>query len=244
MVIFLNVLRFLPNILFIAAFLLLLVASNVRMAFNSLAFYEWEFARQRVDVVTNLSLEQLGDAGRQVRSYFNSDKEPLDVQVVIDGEQTPLFDERETVHMGDVKQLVQRVYRVQEGCFLFLFLWVTWGFFAQGSDFIPRLRRLFLLASVLSMVIVGAVGLVAMVAFEPVFVLFHQLSFANNLWMLDPRTSFLLQMFPEQFWIEATVLIGASTIAESLAVAVALTTLGWWRQHQIKVAQAKLPQFT
>ncbi|MBI4198197.1 MAG: TIGR01906 family membrane protein [Chloroflexi bacterium] len=244
MAITLRALRLLPRTLFIAAFLVLLVATNVRLAFYSLELYEWEFARQGVPRTTGLTLEQLSDAGRQIRDYFNSAAEPLDVRITVDGRSVSLFTEREVLHMADVKQLVYWVYRLQEGSLLFLFLWVTLGFFVQGSDFIPRTRRLLLEASVLAMVIVGAAGFAAMVAFQPIFLLFHRLSFANNLWMLDPATSFLLRMFPQQFWVESTVLIGASTIAEALAMALLLTTIGWWRQRQIRAAQRKTPQFT
>jgi integral membrane protein (TIGR01906 family) len=240
----LRALRLLPSTLFIAAFLVMLVTTNVRLAFNSLELYEWEFARQGVPRVTGLTLEQLSDAGGQIRDYFNSATEPLDARVTVDGKSVPLFTEREVLHMADVKQLVQRVYRLQEGCLLFLFLWITLGFFIQGSDFIPRMQRLLLQASVLAMVIVGVAGFAAMVAFQPLFLLFHRFSFANNLWILDPETSFLLRMFPQQFWVEATVLIGASTIAEALAMALLLTTIGWWRQRQIRAAQRKTPQFT
>ncbi|MBI4310877.1 MAG: TIGR01906 family membrane protein [Chloroflexi bacterium] len=239
-----KVLRFSPTIVFAAAFIVVLVASNVRLAFNSLQLYTWGFARQDVDVETGLTLEQLAEAGRTIRDYFNADYEPLDVRVEVAGERIPLFDEREVVHMADVKQLVQLVYRLQEGCFLFLFLWLTLGFFVQGSDFIPKTRRLLLQTSVLTMVIIGAAGVAALIAFQPLFLIFHQLSFANDFWLLDPRTSFLLRMFPQQFWIESTLLIGAATIAEALAIAVAITLLTWWRQWRLRVAQSKLPQFT
>ncbi|MBI4202976.1 MAG: TIGR01906 family membrane protein [Chloroflexi bacterium] len=234
----------LPTTFFTAAFLTLLVASNVRLAFNSLSFYEWEFQRQGVEKTTGLTLEQLSEAGQQIRDYFNSHQEPLDVTLVIASETIYLFSEREVIHMADVKQLVQRVYRIQEGAFLLLFLWITLGFFVQGNEFISRTRSLFLQASAFTMVTIAAVGLLAAIAFQPLFTLFHRLSFSNDFWILDPRTSYLLQMFPFQFWLEATILIGAATIAEALAVAILLTVLGWLREWRVRAAQSKLPQFT
>ena len=43
------------------------------------------------------------------------------------------------------------------------------------------------------------------------FTQFHFLSFTNDLWMLDPRNDYLIIMFPQQFFFEATVFIGALT---------------------------------
>ncbi len=211
---------------FIAAFLVFLVAFNVRLAFNSLAFYEWEFARQHVDRTTRLSLDQVNEAGRQIRDYFNAAEEPLDVVLTIDGQPTPIFTDQEVTHMGDVKRLVHGVYRVQDISLVFLILWGGGGFFMQRNDFLPRMRRLLLRASLLNIAIIFVAGVISVVAFGPIFLLFHEISFSNNLWALDPRTSMLLQLFPQQFWIESTLLVGLLTICEALAVALAMAGLG------------------
>ncbi|MBI4339674.1 MAG: TIGR01906 family membrane protein [Chloroflexi bacterium] len=237
-------LRGFPAVLFTLAFVVVVVATNVRLAFNSLALYELGFARNEVTTTTRLTEAQLSEAGRQIRDYLGSSQEPLDVRVTVDGTSRPIFTDREVLHMADVKQLVGKVYRVQEGSFLFLALFIAIGFFVQGNEFGNRVRRLLIEASVLTMLVVGGAGLAATVAFQPLFLLFHQLSFVNDLWQLDPYTSVLLQMFPQRFWLETTVLIGAASIAESLLMAVLLTMLIWWQQWQVRVAQRKAPQFT
>lgn len=221
----------LPPAFFVAAFLVFLVASNVRLAFNSLPFYQWEFARQHVERTTRLSLDQVNEAGRQIHDYFNSTTEPLDVELTIDGQPTPIFTDREVAHMGDVKGLVNGVYHVQELSLLFLALWVPASFLFQRKDFGQRMRRLLGRASLLSIAIIFVAGVISLVAFEPVFILFHEISFSNNLWALDPATSMLLQLFPEPFWTEATLLIGLLTIGEALAVALAMLALGRWRRR-------------
>ena len=107
----------------------------MRLAFNSVALYEFGFDRHNVARTTGLTESQLSDVATEIRDYFNSDEEMLDVRVTIDGDSRPLFDQREIIHMRDVKELLHAVYRVQEGTFLYLFTFSTVGFLILGSEF-------------------------------------------------------------------------------------------------------------
>ena len=55
-----------------------------------------------------------------------------------------------------------------------------------------------------------AVALWAAADFEGVFVLFHRLSFANNLWLLNPQTDLLIRLMPLRFFIAYAALLGAA----------------------------------
>lgn len=230
------------GLLFSLAFVALLLTTNVRWAFSTVGLYELGFARQNVAEATNLTPAQLSDAARQIRTYFFSLDEPLDVRVTDGGESVSLYTERETLHMRDVKKIVALVSRVQEGTFLFLFIFATIGFFAPSIDFSTRLRRLVIRGSLITYGIVGAVAAVSMVGFGPMFQLFHELSFANDLWQLDPRTSNLLRMFPLGFWFESTLLIGILSVAEATATLMLLVLARWWQGWRRRVALRKAPQ--
>ena len=231
------------GLLFLIAFTVVLVTSNVRWAFNSLPLYELGFSRNQVSRATGLGEKQLSEAARQIRDYFNSSEELLDVRITtVDGTSRELYDSREVIHMRDVKELASTVYRVQEGAFVYLFLFATLGFFVLGNDFAWRLRRLLLQGSILTVSLVVLVGLASLVVFGPLFVLFHQLSFSNDLWQLDPRTSSLVAMFPQGFWLDATLLIGIASIVEAGVVVVLLIVIRWWRRWRSRVAQRKEPQ--
>ena len=228
---------------FIIAFIVLLVASNVRWAFNSLPLYELGFSRHSVVDATGLAQGQLSEVARQIRDYFNSSEELLDVLVNINGTKKALYSEREVLHMQDVKELISRIYRIQEGVFLYLLLFTTVGFFILGNAFAGRLGRLLTQGSLLIMVLAALVGLVSLARFGPLFLLFHRLSFSNDLWQLDPYTSYLLQMFPQGFWLDAMLLVGLATIVEAVAVLVLLAVLKWFRAWRQRVAQSKAPRF-
>ena len=122
-----RLLRKIPGVLFLLAFLVFLVTSNVRIAFNSVALYELGFSRHDVARTTGLEPAELSKAAEQVRDYFNSSDELLDVRISVDGVTRSIFVEREILHMRDVKDVAWTAFRIQEGSALYLFFFVTVG---------------------------------------------------------------------------------------------------------------------
>jgi integral membrane protein (TIGR01906 family) len=57
-------------------------------------------------------------------------------------------------------------------------------------------------------------GGTAAIDFGWLFTQFHFLSFANDLWLLDPYNDYLIIMFPQQFFFEATLFIGLLTVID------------------------------
>jgi integral membrane protein (TIGR01906 family) len=69
---------------------------------------------------------------------------------------------------------------------------------------------------------VVALGLVGLLAFDAVFEAFHRLLFAGGNYTFDPATDRLVQLFPYQFWVETSFVLGAvvlmlAAIAATLA---------------------------
>jgi len=62
-------------------------------------------------------------------------------------------------------------------------------------------------------------GVVALVAFDAVFEVFHRLFFPAGSYTFDPATERLVQLFPFQFWQETAVVLGVVIIAIALVVA-------------------------
>ncbi len=70
--------------------------------------------------------------------------------------------------------------------------------------------------------IVGVVlaGIVAAVAFDALFEVFHQLFFAGGSYTFDPASERLVQLFPFSFWSETTMAVGAVIVVLALVVSV------------------------
>jgi integral membrane protein (TIGR01906 family) len=62
-------------------------------------------------------------------------------------------------------------------------------------------------------------GVVALVAFDALFEVFHRLFFPAGSYTFDPATERLVQLFPFQFWQETAVVLAIAIIAIALVVA-------------------------
>jgi hypothetical protein len=129
-----------------------------------------------------------------------------------------LFTPDEYAHMADVRA----VFRGAETAGLL-------ALFVAGV----RVARARLTGSALSLVragalgaagIVAAIGLAAVVAFEPLFLLFHEVFFPQGNFLFAPDSN-LIRLYREWYWQGITAGVGVSLIAVALLVALAAHTL-------------------
>lgn len=145
--------------------------------------------------------EQYGAVTQMMTDYL---KGHGDFQLIfqMDGIAYNAFNEREQSHMADVQGLF-RLCRILALCGAVLTL-ICW-FFARKQPFFWRtVRRT--VCIVLAFVVL--IALLAMVDFDRLFILFHQIAFTNNLWLLNPHTDLLIRLMPTQLFIDYALIIG------------------------------------
>ena len=214
-----HILRHIAVGLFIAAVPVFLIATSVRWVINAPILYSYGFDRYGIPDRTGIERPELISVGRQIRDYFNDGEEYLVVSAVRYGVEVPsLYNSREVLHMKDVKGLVRGVYRAQEVTGVYLLAFTAVGLWLGRRAFLPRLGLYGAAGGVLTIGLVALAGIASVVGFGYVFLLFHQISFTNDLWVLDPRTDVLLMMFPQGFFFDATMWIAGSTILGALVV--------------------------
>ena len=62
-------------------------------------------------------------------------------------------------------------------------------------------------------------GLTGVFFFDTAFEVFHRVFFPAGTYLFDPRTDRLVQLFPEQFWVETTIGVGIVVIVLSAVLA-------------------------
>ena len=213
--------------LFVLALLGFLVTTNVRFVTNNSMFYSYGFEKYDIQTNTGIEHSELMSAAQQIRDYFNGTDEYISISVVKNGVRVlNLFNEREVLHMKDVKVLMKLAYRTQEITGTYMVIFSLAGLLLWKKKFLPTLARYSVIGGFVTVGLVLFVGLISFVGFSNLFTAFHVVSFSNDLWILDPRTDYLIRMFPEGFFFDATLWIGIATILEaSLVVLIALTTL-------------------
>ena len=211
---------------------LLFIAVSVTWAINDLSLYEYGFDTYRVTSVTGIEKADLMAVAREIRSYFNSPTEPLAVTTRVFGEERVLFNEKEVIHMHDVKKLVRGVYWVGVGSAVFIIGFIAAGFYLNRQKFLWTLARLGLFGSAVTVGLTILVGIMSLVSFDFLFTLFHELSFANDFWQLDPRRDFLVMMFPSGFWFDAAMLVVGLVVLQAAIVAGAVGAAALYKRRQ------------
>ena len=228
------------RILAVPACLLFLVAGSVAWAVNDPGLYRNGFQRYDTATRSGITDADLIAIGAELRRYFNTSAEPLAVRASIYGIEQDVFNRREIAHMYDVKRLVRGAYWVAVGSFLWILTTLGAGFLTQRHDYIAPAARLAVWGGAVTLVAVVGVGLASLAAFEQLFLLFHRLSFANDLWILNPHTDYLLILFPGGFWFDATMRVAlTSVLGAVLLLSAGCAILGYqrWRTNRPPGAQ-------
>jgi integral membrane protein (TIGR01906 family) len=105
---------------------------------------------------------------------------------------------------------------------------------ARGMDTMLELVRG---GAVAAGVALAAAGIVAALAFEQAFLLFHAVFFPQGNFLFDPATSNLVRLYPNWYWMGITFRIGLSFIAVAALVAV-VASLGLRRARSTRLASA------
>jgi integral membrane protein (TIGR01906 family) len=135
---------------------------------------------------------------------------PPDFDVEVGGQ--PVLVERERGHMRDVRSVFVGVWLLAGVSVLVVVAAAIRG---------PH-HLVWRAAQRGAVVLAGAVvvlGVVALVAFDVLFEVFHRILFPPGSFTFDPTTERLVQLFPFQFWQETAVVAGIVIVVLSLGVA-------------------------
>ncbi|NLW16799.1 MAG: TIGR01906 family membrane protein [Firmicutes bacterium] len=137
---------------------------------------------------------------QQTAAYLRGKLVDPNVKVTLAGEESWFLNEREVLHMVDVRHLFQLArYAVGLLSLALLLVGVMAWRRSQLANYLKALSRGSALAILVGILLVLLVN----TDFNRYFTLFHLLSFDNDLWLLDPAADQLINLLPEQFFANA-----------------------------------------
>jgi integral membrane protein (TIGR01906 family) len=206
-------------ILFILCIPVLIATSNVRIGVSDIRLYEHGFDKYDISSSTGIERSELTVIARHLIDYFNLKTESAQMKVVKFGEKIDLFNEKELIHLDDVRALIQLDHLVQLIAIILALLCII-VLCVSSKDRLARVMKGIFLGCVVTLAGVIVLVLWALFGFDQLFILFHLVSFSNDLWLLDPTTDNLIQLFPGGFFYDAAVYGFIAVIAESLILGV------------------------
>lgn len=189
-----------------SGFLLVAVAIHPFLTPQWVAF---EQGRAEAAAWTGYTTEELNAATGAILSDLVFGPPAFEVEVR--GE--PVLNERERGHMQDVRTVFMGLWIAAAVSIVVLVI-----AFARG-DRQATWRAVRRGATGLAGAVV-ALGVVALVAFDVLFEVFHRLFFPGGSYTFDPETERLVQLFPFRFWQETAIAVGVVILVLSAVVAV------------------------
>ena len=153
---------------------------------------------------TGIPEDRLAEVAAHLTDYITGRKESFQLVMTLEGRETALFNQREILHMADCRALILLDGRVCQAALAALALGTaTAGGLSLGRK--QAARRAFARGGRAVyggfLLLAAGLGLWAAVNFDGFFVTFHRAAFRNDLWLLDPRTSRLIRLMPEQLFV-------------------------------------------
>lgn len=205
-----------------------LVLTNVRIMMTS-SFARWEYAKPDFPNPTIVPVKARQPIVDTTLDYVKgAGDESLIADLTFDDGRR-VYNEREVRHLIDVRVLVRQtsIVHIVGGLILLL----AAGFLVWTGRGEAAARALATGAG-LTVALIGAIGIVAAFAFRFFFVQFHLTFFKGDTWLF-PGTDTLIQVFPEKFWFDVSLLIVLLTLVEAVVVGVgALAWLGIRRRQR------------
>lgn len=190
------------QLLFIVGLLLTSVDYN---CFN-LNFYRQEYEKLNTAETIGMSQDDLIRSTSVLLDYTRDKRSDMTVHATVKGVEREVFNERETAHMVDVKNLylnamtARNLFLIAETAMIIILIavkkmnmtvfWETFKTAALAFFFVMAFFMLF-----------------ALVDFDSFWRSFHEIFFTNDLWLLDPRVDIMIMMVPLEFFYDLVMRI-------------------------------------
>lgn len=129
----------------------------------------------------------------------------------------PFYGPAEAAHMRDVRIVVLGFFGLVLASATVVVL-ASRGM--RGSDVLRAVRR----GAVALVLVFGTIGLALVIAFDPLFTLFHLIAFPSGGWQFDPTSQRIVQLYPTTFWEFAAGTLAVVSIAIGM-LTIAVTTV-------------------
>jgi integral membrane protein (TIGR01906 family) len=209
--------RGLVSVAFVLLLPLLIIGTSLRGLITDRDFMLRGFRENQVADTTGLDDVQLQRIADAFVAYFQAPPGQIQMQVTAFGQSRPLFNDKEVAHMEDVQALIHFFLRMQVIAAVVVLVRLA-SALAFDRAFVP-IGRDMLWSTGLMLALVVLVAVLSLLDFDALWTRFHQVAFRNDLWLLDPRTDYLIMLFPEPFWFAATIRMATSVALQTLLVA-------------------------
>ena len=180
-------------------------------------YYYSEYAKYNVGIAQSLNENDLHFITKNVLEYLSDRRDNLDFALDKDkAANKDFFSDRDKSHMKDVKKIYLdlRNLAVIASIVLAISLFIAF----RKPKYKENIYRFLGIGAILGILPIVILAVLMAVDFNKYFIIFHQIFFTNDLWLLDPQFDNLVNIFPEEFFMDMAVRICSGYIIGLLAI--------------------------
>ena len=208
----------------VAGFLLsvAIIATVIDVVSFDRSFYEKEYIKNDTVSYTGMSAEDNLKATEALLDYLQDKRQDIVVTATVSGTEREVFNERETLHMVDVKALYQKAILVRNCCVIGSVILFALAVMIGKKRLLSVLRTGWKNGVILTGAVILFIAIWALADFDQFWTNFHLLFFDNDLWLLDPNTSIMINLFPGSFFFDLVIRIILWIVGIHLAISAVL----------------------
>ena len=208
-------------VFFVVLMPLMLLLTDVQLVAYDRDYYRAEYYKYNIPGHIGMNMDNLMDSTEKLLSYLDNKRDDLDFKGSFTGGEEEFFSQRDKLHMVDVKGLFVKGRLFRDFSFIYVVIFILLLFWKK--PFRLQLRRLARYGIAISAAgIAPVIILIGLMKsdFYKYFTVFHKIFFTNDLWLLDPATDRLINIFPQDFFTDMAFSISYLYIAEMAAILV------------------------
>lgn len=178
------------------ALIIIVISTTVQfITFNQDAYVRF-YKNNNIDEITGKSIDELSVIISNLISVMKSESKR---DVISDD-----FSEKEVIHMLDIRDIYRNI-KIIKYISIIAFIGINFIFLLYDKKelYLKFINKGILMFYILLFIL----SVLAYIDFNKYFILFHEIVFTNDYWILDPNKDLLIQIFPEDFFIKRFVLI-------------------------------------
>ncbi|MBU4540837.1 MAG: TIGR01906 family membrane protein [Firmicutes bacterium] len=210
-------------------FPVIIFISAIEVAVFDKAFYTDQMAKNQVIKNTGIYPPDMDLVVDEMISYLKGDRQDFDIKARLAPEnaknvvdRVSIFNDKEITHMDDVRNLLLFFLGLRDAAMILALI----SFLMLLKDHQQAIIKALFYGSTIFIVLFLVIGASFVFNFNDTFILFHQLFFTNDLWIMDPSIDRLIWIVPEPFFfamisrmvIYTLVPLGLTTLASGLVL--------------------------
>jgi integral membrane protein (TIGR01906 family) len=207
--------------LFVVLMPLMLLLTDVQMVAYNRDYYKAEYIKYKIPEYIGMNIDNLMDSTEKLLQYLEDKRDNLDFTAEFDKGTDEFFSQRDKSHMVDVKGLFVKGLFLRNFSFLYILGFILILFWKKSlGGQLRKLAKYGIAVTVAGIVPVLILVVLMNIDFYKYFTIFHEIFFTNDLWLLDPATDRLINIFPQDFFTDMAFSISYLYIAEMAVILV------------------------